>query len=261
MSSFDDDAIDELFDKLETLQTDDDTVGDDDADVGALERMAMMGGDPSDLPLTYDDAVVDLDDDDRTDIDAMRDSFRETTDDDTDDDDDADDDAAEPRGSTSGQLAAIDAAGPVDIYINPVVVDTVRRTEQPSAGEDDGAVQDYIASMDDALEIHYDDDDTDTVHAAVAETMHPTEEQLREDPDKTITKDSLMWFTYPSAHDDWDHCKTFLLSREGDAKYLHERGPWTNPRFNVQDLIDTLASKPYSHPDGVAVAARVTPFK
>jgi hypothetical protein len=274
MSNSEDDDIDEVFDKLEELQ-DDDEVGDTEPDedepdgagggddgggMGALERMRMMGGDPSDLPLTYDDAAADLDPEDRMDIEEVRESFREGDDDD-DNDDDETEMATEEKGSSAGQLATIGEVGPVEVKINPIVVDTVKKSEQPGEGEEPGRVEEYIASRPGGLEVHYSAEDEDVVHGAVAEAMHPTEDQLRENPDKTITKDSLMWFTYPSANDNWDYCNTFRLAREGDAKFLNERGPWTARRFNVQDLIDTLAQQTYSDPRGVVVATQVAPFK
>jgi len=274
MSNSEDDDIDEVFDKLEELQ-DDDEPADDGADedesgdagdtddgggMGALERMRMMGGDPSGLPLTYDDATANLDPEDRMDIEEVRESFREGDDDD-DDDDDETEMATEEKGSSSGQLATIGEVGPVTVKINPIVVDTVKKSEQPGEGEEPGRVEEYIASRPGGLEVHYSAEDEDVVHGAVAEAMHPTEDQLRQNPDKTITKDSLMWFTYPSSAEEWDYCNTFRLAREGDAKFLHERGPWTARRFNVQDLIDTLAQQTYSDPRGVVVATQVAPFK
>lgn len=279
----DDDEISDLMDDFEEFKeqhqdggADDDA--DDDGDVDLEGEMGevfdeafdeMMPDNPGLLDLELEDAMVEADDDD---------GFDSGDDQDDDDDDVVDADAC--WGSPASQLSPLGESGDVQIMLNYIVSDAIQDqtvvSSEPTENQladlhpilrdevdvnDDLNSDQFVGSREKMLEVHWDEEDFEDVHEAIAHALHPTEEKLRRDPDAEITPESLLKVRRNSCHSDYDETRTFNLSRDGDSDVFVRRGPWTGRQFDVQDIIDELLKVDAKSDDGIMVVTHAVPFK
>lgn len=269
-----DDDTDEQPDE-QTEDTEPGPEGDEEGgiDMGAIveEQFDQMGPDNMELmDVSLDEAMVTEDDEpDEEDGEDTQEATLEI------------DDSDPCYGTGEMSLARMEDIGDLKVSLNFTVADAIQgqtilndeptdtqleklhpqmREEIDEINEDLNSDQ-FEASREDTLEIHWDDEDFEEVHAAIARVMSPTEDKLKRDPDAEITPDSLLKVARKSCHEDYDSTRLFGMSREGDSDEFVKRGPWTGRRMNVRDLIDELSQIDAQSDDGILVVVHAVPFK
>lgn len=263
MTDMDEDDVEEVLEEYQKLEEEDQEDAeegepDDDGDGEVEEEFEedfdiqdAMGGfmdkDPS-VPDSLEGCFADITEDDGPDFD---------------DGEEGEEEEEEPCvGSTSVTIHKLGQRGEASIYVDFISSSTVESSEMPGPDDDnEDEVTDFIASLSRGLEVHFGADDDQTIHDAIGTVMEPTEDRLRRDPGYEITPENLYKNEEKSCHEDYEFVRTFTISREGDSDRLGDRGPWTNRRFNVQDLIDHLSTLSYESEEGVLVVLGACPVK
>lgn len=269
MADMDEDDVEEVLEEYEKLEEEEEE-GSDGEDGGGEESDGSDGEGDFEADFDVQDAMGEFVDQDPSVPDTLEGCFSDIDEEEDDDPDFEEGDEGEEEeeeedpciGSTAATIHKLGQRGDAAIYVDFISSSTVESSEQPGPDDDSEAeVTDFIASLSRGLEVHFGESDDQEVHDAIGTVMEPTEDRLRRDPDYEITPENLYKNEERSCHGDYDLVRTFTVSREGDADRLGNRGPWTNRRFNVQDLIDHLSTLSYESEEGVLVVLGACPVK
>jgi hypothetical protein len=226
--------------------------GDGGGEIEGDEAMDMMGDfmpTPDDMSLidkSLDQCLVEVEDE------------PDVPDEDDSEEEDEEEEGEVCEGSTPQQITPLGQEGDLEIMLNFIVADAIQsQTDEMQQQEN----SDFVGSHDQGIEVHVKEEDFETAHEAIATVMTPTEDKLRRDPDAEITPDSLYARRLNSCHPEFDLVRTFDMARAGSSDTLEERGPWTNRRFNIQDLIAELGDREAEAEEGFMLVVHACPFQ